>query len=550
MKHLVLLSTFALFASFSFSQSTTQRVYQIFQEKCASCHSHVDPQSGLDLEGVGATMEARALDMYNNIVNIRPTNEASAQAGHQYIYPGRADRSFIFRKINQGLESTIGLGAGEKDVMPPADQPQLTDVEKELIRQWILFGSPKSGEVVREQTIADFYNVNGLKSFPDGPPPAPSPEEGFQIKMGPFYLEPGGELEYFQLHQLDLPENVEVNRLGVQMSSYSHHFILYDYATPQGASSVKRGFRTDINHTDQVGITATVQEPTDLMLPRGTAFFWDKDLMLDLNSHYINYSNNHTLQAEVYLNVYTQPMGNAVQEMQAQLVPNIFIPIPNNGNLITHTATARLPGGQEIFTWILGGHTHRYGKGYKIWKRLPNGDKGEIIYDGACPNGVPGCVSPFFDYQHIPPRYFEPLLPVDLNDGVIHEATYINDGPVPVGWGPTSQDEMMLFALFFVTDTTGLGGLVSNTLEFENPLEEIRVYPNPMQEETTIYIPNEIGTVRFQLFDAMGRELRRIEQFTGKELKIKRAELTKGMYLYRIEDQKGRYKTGKLIIKT
>ena len=541
-----LLSTL-LFLALSYAlqaQSTALRVYQIFQEKCVACHDNTSPQSGLDLEGSGLTIQARAQDVYNNIVGITPQNNFAESKGYQYIYPGRSDKSFIFRKINNELEPTIQLESGEQQSMPPYGSPGLTDVEKELIRQWIAYGAPQTGEVVAESLLNDYYNANGEAAFPDGPPPAPDPSEGFQIKMGPFYLEPGGEIEYFQKYQLDLPDDVDVDRLEIQISNYSHHFIIYSYDSPADAADVDPGYRQFINHNQGVGIMTSVQEPADLRLPQGTAFIWEKDIVLDLNAHYINYSAFNTYQAEAYINVYTKPAGTAAQEMQATLIPNITIYIPNNGNEHTETAHFTFPG--EVWVWIFGGHTHRYGTGYKIWRRTPAGEKGELLYDGSCPQGEPDCISPFFDYQHIPPRIFDPLIHIDLNDGLIHEATYLNDGPSPVWWGPTSQDEMMLFGMYYITDTTGLSSPTS-TFEAE-PLEAVAVYPNPNDGQFNVMVPPTLKEVDFQLFDMLGKELHSISGIRN-AAQISMEHLPNGMYLYRLTDPaSGRYRSGKLII--
>ena len=56
------------------AQSTNLRVFEIFQEKCISCHNHNAPQSNLDLEGAGITIEAQLADVYSNIVNVSPDN--------------------------------------------------------------------------------------------------------------------------------------------------------------------------------------------------------------------------------------------------------------------------------------------------------------------------------------------------------------------------------------------------------------------------------------------------------------------------------------------
>lgn len=528
------------------AQSTTIRVYEILQQKCAGCHNNAMPQSGLDLEGNGATVQERAADVYNNIVNISPSNSHANSKGYKYIYPGRADLSYVFRKINGNLEETIVMDANEEGIMPPYGETQLTNVEKEMIRQWILYGSPENGTVVDEQVIDDYYNVNGLASFPDGPPPAPDPSEGFQIKMGPFFLppsgQPGSEVEYFQKYELDMPANQDIDRLDMEISNYSHHLILYKF--DDNADNIMPGFRLDNNHSD-ISFVATVAESQDMRLPEGTAFIWDSQTVLDLNSHYINYSAGNTYKAEAYINVYTKPEGTALHEMQATLIPNPSIFIPNNGNEVTFTDEVTYPA--QLYVWAAGGHTHKYGTDYKIWKRLPNGQPGELIYDGSCPQGEPGCVSPYFDYQHIPVRYYDNFLPVNMSEGIIHQASYVNDGDSPVWWGPTSEDEMMLIAVMFVTDTTGLNLDTTTPIRDIQSLEGVSVFPNPMQQQTIIQLPADVGNVNIKLYDVFGKELRQFAT-SDETILLSKDNLSSGMYIFRIEDKKGRIHTGKLLI--
>ena len=290
-------------------------------------------------------------------------------------------------------------------------------------------------------------------AFPDNPPPAPDPSEGFQLKMGPFFMEPSGEIELFTKYQLDNEENIEVNRIEVQISNFSHHFIIYDYEG--AANSVPDGYRFDQDHTQDISFVASVAASSDIQLPEKTAYFWGPNHVLDLNSHYINFDTDKVYQSEAYVNVYFQDSGIALHEMKSNLIPNFRIDVPNTGEIITETAQVRyapfLEGvvPDEAFVWNIGGHTHRYGAGYKIWTTKDN-QKDELIYDGSCPGGVPGCVAPFFDYQHIPIRQWDEFLYVDFKEGLFHEAQYINDGPESVAWGPTSKDEMMLFGVFYI----------------------------------------------------------------------------------------------------
>ncbi|MFK7933386.1 MAG: T9SS type A sorting domain-containing protein [Saprospiraceae bacterium] len=530
----------------SFSQSTAVQVYDIFQAKCVSCHGNANPAAQLDLEGNGATLQDQQISVYQGLLNQIPTDPEAAATGHAYIYPGRTDMSLLFHQMNDGLDDYVERYNVSATHPQLTENQQLTIEEKELIRQWIVFGAPANGEVADMTLIDQFYNEAGLKSFPDGAPEPPSTAEGFQIKLGPFFMEPGGEEEYYQKYELDLPDDVEVTRMDVKIGTFSHHMIVYNYDTPQAANNVRAGLRDEQEH-DAIGFVATVAESQDIVLPAKTAFFWQKNDVLELNPHYINYSAELPYQAEVYINVYTSPKGTAKQEMRSTLVPNFNIFIPNDGD--ERTFTRPVIFNAELFVWQLGGHTHRYGTDYKIWKRNSNGSKGDMIYDGECPNGVPDCNVPFFDYQHIPNRVFDELLPIDFNKGVIHAATYLNDGPETVSWGPTSEDEMMLFAMMFVTDTTGLGGNIATpTAKVTDVSQQIEVAPNPFRTATTLTLPTDFGLATFRLFDALGREVRRTTDINQPQVIIEKGELVSGIYWYQVENERGEIGTGKLIV--
>ncbi len=556
MKKIILIgcSIFLLNHSSMAQNSTAERVYQIFQNSCATayCHGSGGGSGGLDLEGAGATVAEKMQDVYTKIVGVTPSNTTAAGEGDHLIYKGRPDKSFLFRKINNGLESTIGLETNEGAAMPQGGN-SLTDVEKELVRQWILFGAPATGTVVEEALLTDYYvNGNGVEAFPNGAPTPPTASEGFQVKMGPYFLAPqnnaqgwADELEFFQKWELDLPSDFEVTRLDTKMGTYSHHYIMYTYDTPGDAFSIEPGLRTYTSHTNMTLVEA-VQATTDLKLPQGAAFKWDKDVVLDLNSHYINYDNSAVYKAEAYVNIYTQPDGTANQEMFTQLIPNTSINIPNNGNEYTFTRALNGFLG-EVYIWSMMGHTHELGTDYDVYLRNANGTKGTQIYDGACPQGIPGCATPFFDYQHIPMRFYDPLLPItfNVNNGIIHEAKYVNTGSAPVGWGSTSDDEMMVLIFMGLTDTTGV---VTNVkAPVSNTLESIKIYPNPATNQTFLLLPENVSDISFKLYDVSGNEVQHIAQSTENPLVINRGRLQSGIYIYKIKDKNGKTKTGKIV---
>lgn len=538
LKNVLPILSFPLFCLNINAQSSALEVYKIFETKCISCHDHASPEAGMDLEGTGATPEQRAINVATQLLNATPTNSHAQAKGYKRIYPGRPDRSLLFRKINNGFEPYLEpLHANEGGSMPAYPQPggALTDLEKEVIRQWILFGGKSTGTQFSKAVLEEFYSGNGEKSFPDGPPPAPAPGEGFQLKMGPFYLAADGEVEYFQKYELQLPENVEVNRMDMLISPYSHHFLAYNFLSASGANAIPHGLRLNSYHND-INLVAAIQEKTDLRLPQGTAFRWDKNIVLDLNAHYINYLLTRPYQCEVYVNVYTQPPGTAAQEMKAALLVNGLINIPNNGNTITHSKAEFQFGADSLYIWGLMGHTHKYGTGYKVWKRLVNGQKGELIYDASCPLGVPGCPAPQYDYQHIPLHYWEPqLLPVKWSNGIIHEATWVNDGPQSVQFGPTSDDEMMVLIVFYTESQIAV-----STGEPDMALRPLAVFPNPTAGRAWVQIPDAQEVRLLRLFDLAGKEVLRQTNLQINPIELDLTALPKGMYWLDADGRKGK----------
>ena len=513
------------------------KVYAIFQSKCVNCHSNGQKEGGLDLEGSGTDKSGV---VFNNLVNKPPINLAANSKGHKLVYPGRIDKSFLFHKINAGFDTYYPALSANEGLSMPQSGTVLTKTEKEIIRQWVLYGANKTAKIPEDRIRAYYDTVGrGIAAFET--PPAP-PTKGFQIRMGPFFLAPNGtagnELEYYQKWELSMANDVEVNRLDHLISPSSHHLIIYYFANASSATSIPAGLRTDAYHAG-ISLVSAVQEKTDLFLPDKTAFKWEKNRILDLNSHYINYSANHVYKADAYINVHTQANGTAKQEMYSILVPNTNISIPNTGQTITQEAPFIYTG--KIYLWGILGHTHKYGTGYKIFKRLPNGVKGELLYDASCPNGIPGCASPYFDYKHIPVCYFQPFKAVDLNPGIIHQATWKNDGPKSLSFGPTSEDEMMVMSALYTLDTLGLTS--SNEAR---TLEEVKVFPNPMSEHLTVILPPSVSKAKIVFYDLLGREIKRKDDIETHTVHIERENLKRGMYIYKIEDQRGYIKTGKI----
>lgn len=524
------------------TRSTYEAAYSILQTTCGGCHNSSNPSGGLDLVGTGATTAEKAASVLKNLVNVTPKNKTAADKGHKLVYAGRPDLSFLFRKINT-IEPTIAALSGEGNFMPQNAKKPLNAFDQEMIRQWILFGAQEKGTFVKEQTVQDFYDGKGKAAYTE-PPPAPKAGEGFQIKIGPFFIDPDGEIEYFQKWETFAKEDVEVPRIDFLMSNYSHHLIMYNYNAPENANIIQAGLRKNPYHQD-ISMVAAVQNARNIELPKSTAFFWHKNIVLDLNTHYINYSATQPYRAEAYYNVYTQPKGTAKLQMRSILIPNLAISIKNDSKLtkVEKTVSYNVPALQGIHVWAVAGHTHKYGKDYKVYLKNADGAKGDMIYDASCPNGVPGCSSPTFDYNHIPVRYFSPLRKTDIKQGIIHEAAWLNNGDKTVGFGPTSDDEMMVMILMFT-----LEALPTATNEVKE-MEGVRIFPNPVQDVIQLEGLPMQNAVNFTLYDVLGRVVLKKRGFHVYNLSVERGDLQGGIYLYRLEDDAGRVKSGKLLLK-
>lgn len=555
MKTIFTFLSFSLFSIAIQAQTTYEEVYTIFQTNCASanCHNNIDKAGALDLEGAGANLADKQINVHDNIYKATPANAVAASKDNYTIYPGDPYRSFLFRKISNGFSDDNPLELSEGAHMPSTGS--LSDYEKEVIRQWIVYGAKSGPDDVDLSLVDEFYTNGGVESISAAIAP-PAPGEGFQIHLGPFFIPPGAEVEYLTKYETRLAQETEIYSFQTEMGTFSHHYIVYNYTDAFNPDNVPYGLRDDIGF-DGKSFVLTEQYSNTLSTPEGTAFKWDPNTVLDLNSHYINYSSTQVLKCEVYLNVFTQASGTANQVMMSQLIPNTNIPIPNNGQDVTFTYDFNLPTNLNLYIWGAVAHTHKYGKDFNIYRRNMDGSQGEQVYDAGCANGIPGCAVEDFDYQHLPFRFYEPFLPVNLQEGVVAEATYNNDGPVPLDWGLTSADEMMLFVIFFTLDTTGIEmyeNQDTTTTAIRDRMSNtanIQFYPNPLSESSNFTLAGvENGETHLQIVDITGKVCvqETFQHLNQSELKVDASRFANGIYFYQFVQDGNLLGNGKFVV--
>ncbi len=497
------------------AQSTLQSVSNIFQGNCTTgCHSGGSPSANLDLSG-------NTSDLYNELVGVTPTNPAAAAKGYKLIDPGYPHNSFVLYKCaTTAWDDQFGMDMAEGSVMPQG-QPTLEKEEIELIRQWVLYGAPQTGTVVSPTTLYNYYHTNGMARI--AKPAGPALGEGFQMHMGPFFLNPGDEVEFYKKEKVNNPTEENVIKFEAIFNDESHHFLLFEFE-PGTAQSEPEGLRpVTVQNAFQNPYMVGWVDPDLTTLPEGTAYKINEDAVVDLNYHLINYASNgdSILAAEAYINYFTDNNGPGLIEMQSDLLINLGIFIPNNGQEVSFTDPVfdNTAGPTDsMYVWFLSSHTHKYGTDYDIYKRNPNGTQGDQLYEGFY-NTTYDFNQGYYDWEHPGNLYLDQvygeLLPVNRRDGLIQVAKFqipgsANETQPLVTFGLTTNDEMMLAFVQYTLERVP----EAPTGIFENAVNEpsfISVYPNPTSGTSNIgFVLQERADVQLSVYNSLGQEVKSI----------------------------------------
>lgn len=494
-----------------FSQSTLSTISGIFQANCTvGCHSGSNPSANLDLSGTGSALR-------NALVDVTPVNPAAAAKGRKLIDPGYPYNSFLLYKCAYtAWDDRFGLEVAEGQAMP-VNQGTLEKEEVELIRQWILAGAPQNGSVVDPQTLYDYYHVNGMARIerPDAPPAG----EGFQMHMGPFFLEPGEEVEFYKKEFVNNSELENVTRFEAYFNDESHHFLLFEFV-PGTDGQVADGLRpvTVQNAFQDAQYMVGWVDPDVTDLPEGTAYKIEQNGVLDLNYHLINYASNgdSVLAAEAYINFYVDNNSPDLIEMYSELLINLSIFIPNNNNEVSFTdvATFGNNANDSIYIWFLSSHTHKYGTDYDIFKRNPDGSTGEQLYEGFY-NTTYDFDAGYYDWEHPANLYLDEvygeMVPVSEKDGLIQIAKYripgsANEPQLFINFGLTTDDEMMLAFIQYTRERVSAGP--SSIGEKDNAVTPLNVYPNPTNGVAGIrFEVAETTDVQLSVYNGLGQQV-------------------------------------------
>jgi hypothetical protein len=97
-------------------------------------------------------------------------------------------------------------------------------------------------------------------------------------------------------------------------------------------------------------------------------------------------------------------------------------------------------------------------------------------------------------------------------------------------------------------DTNTLCQLVSlNVNELKNPIRLI-VFPNPFSTTTTLQTNINLKSATLSIYNALGQEIKTINNISGKEITLQRDNLPEGIYFIRLTEEDKIVGSGKIIV--
>lgn len=91
----------------------------------------------------------------------------------------------------------------------------------------------------------------------------------------------------------------------------------------------------------------------------------------------------------------------------------------------------------------------------------------------------------------------------------------------------------------------------STGIEYNKQAVNVKVYPNPFDENTTLTIEKDINSadLRLVIYDVLQRQIVEFKDFVGNEIEINKGNLLKGVYFYQLFEMNKMINAGKLILR-
>lgn len=224
--------------------------------------------------------------------------------------------------------------------------------------------------------------------------PAPSPDEGIQIHVGPAnyddptvtapYLIAAGDENVVSFNAPISQSGFYYLRQQNRMRPHSHHMLIF----PQNDPTLQEGPASgDCNIAGAVGFIAGSQTPKrdfpDKLGPedQGLASQLPQSNMACFQMHYINDTTEAVLR-EAWVNLYKEPEANVTQDLQSIfMVGDLAVAVPPHTQQTTSLSLApQLTSDTRIFQ--VSAHMHAHAEHFTLWRQqVGQAYPGDVIYE-------------------------------------------------------------------------------------------------------------------------------------------------------------------------
>ena len=427
-------------------------IEDILSPRCTSCHTsgtYFAQLSGLVLTPDSAyaqLIDAPTTNIYANQDGLTQINSEGGMYALQ--------KSFFWEKINITNEEHFYSDHPHYGEFMPLGGPYLTNGQLNFIEKWIREGAPKTGSVANPNLLAD----NSIYKPPEFVELEP-PESGYQYHVGPFEVPPQKEKEFLYYVPPLMTEDMFIERVQISMRPGSHHLIMYTFNNLPDALMPESNVIRDMH--DGFGnyiiqnilatqfhkfVSGTQWAALDYHFPPGVALRVPPDFGFDLNSHYINYTDEPII-GEVFTNIHTIPLSNVEHVAEILMLNNDDFSLPPNQiTTLEHTymynevldESGLDPNADIIYIFQLFSHAHEHMIRFDI-EVVNNEGNSELIYTAM-------------DWEHPPILDINPPLTLSPNEGLKMVVTYNNWTNEELKFGLLSVNEMMIIFGYVYTD--------------------------------------------------------------------------------------------------
>jgi len=279
---------------------------------------------------------------------------------------------------------------------------------------------------------------------PDTPTPTvglPPPSHGMQLKVAPFDVPRGTEIQHCYYFKLPSDVDVDVTRIEIAYRSGSHHMNLFktlkDFPDHDEECFKPMDFTTPTNPMGVDLIVGSQSGAFDWKMPEGVGIKLKAKTQLILQTHYVNATTQAGEKGEVWVNLHTAPDRSKITaHVGTMFANNMQINVPPHQSA-SFTTGCSLPA--DVNVLAATGHFHSRGKKFSI---------------AACPVDMRTAEPAFYQSKSWDEPPFVALdkpIAIKAGGGLEYTCDFVNDTDQTVVFGPKveTNEHCNLFAYFY-----------------------------------------------------------------------------------------------------